>query len=105
MEALNGLYSPQLRQLAQELRSGNTAALTQFWQKISHHGTPLVEQLDSQQFLVTLLWRDTPALQGELQCSLGGILNSRSMAHPLICLEGTDLRYKSYVLPSNVSAT
>lgn len=105
MEALNGLHSPQLQQLAQELHSGNTAALAQFWHHITQQGTPLVEQLDEQQFLVTLLWCCTKDAQGELRCSLGGILNSRSMAHTLLHLEGTDLWYRSYRLPSNISAT
>lgn len=105
MEALHGLYSPQLRLLAQELQTGNTTALIRFWQQIGQRGTPLIEPQNDQQFLVTLLWRDRKEPVGTLQCSLGGILNSRRMAPELEHLEGTDLWYKSYRLPDNVSAT
>lgn len=106
MEALNGLWSPLLITLQQQLKNGNETALIAFWEQLAKQGTPLVEQLDEKQFLVTLVWRDfegrTP---GELACALGGILNSRKMAPPLFHLENSDLWYRTYRLPSYVRAT
>jgi enterochelin esterase-like enzyme len=107
MEALNGLWSPQLIALQQQLQQGNNAALITFREKLIEQGTPLVEPFDEKQFLVTLLWLDLEGTRvpGELTCALGGILNSRKMAFPLFHLENSDLWYRTYRLPSNVRAT
>lgn len=103
---LPNLQSPRLVTLQQQLQRGNNAALTSFWQELETQGTPLVEPQNGGQYLVTLLWRDdTVRKLGELTCSLGGILNSRSMAPVLFQLDGSNLWYRTFLLPSNIRAT
>lgn len=104
MEALEGLHSPRLIALQQALKQGS--GTQHFWQEIEAEGTPLVEQSDNDQFLVTLLWRDQQASKRDkITCSLGGLLNSRSMAHRLFQLGGSDIWYRTYQLPSTIRAT
>jgi len=106
MKALDGLHSPRLIALQQQLQNNNSAAIVSFWQELEAQGTPLVEPQNDGQSLVTLVWRDeekhTP---GELTCSLGGILNSRSMAPVLFQLYESNLWYRTFLLPGNVRAT
>jgi enterochelin esterase family protein len=104
MEALEGLHSPRLIALQKSLTQESETQ--HFWQEIEAEGTPLVEQSGNDQFLVTLLWRDQQARKpSELTCSLGGILNSRGMAHRLFQLGNSDVWYRTYQLPANVRAT
>jgi enterochelin esterase-like enzyme len=51
--------SPRLRALQARLRAGERST-DAFWQQIAHEGSPLVEALDAQTYLVTFLWRGTP---------------------------------------------
>ncbi len=106
MKALHNLQSPRLIAQQQQLQNGNSAALTSFWQELEAQGTPLVEPQDNGQYLVTLVWRDDARHKlGELTCSLGGILNSRSMAPVLFQLDESNLWYRTFLLPGNVRAT
>ena len=106
MKALDGLWSPQLRLLKQQLHEGDEMALAAFWQQLTLKGTPLVEPLDEHYCLVTLIWRESGAREaGELTCALGGILNSRKMAPSLLHLEHSDLWYRTFQLQRNVRAT
>ena len=107
MEALDGLWSPQLIALQQQFQEGERSALTAFRERLQVEGTPLVEPFGTEQFLVTVLWLDLEArlLPGELTCALGGILNSRKMAFPLLHLADSGLWYRTYSLPSQVRAT
>lgn len=54
------VQSPRLAKLEQQVRSGNTAALSEFWRQVESEHTPLIEQIpgDSKHSLVTFLWRD-----------------------------------------------
>ncbi len=104
MQALEGLHSPRLLALQQALRMENSTQ--QFWQDIVAQGTPLVEPASDDEFLVTLLWRDQQTSRsGDLTCCLGGILNSRSMAHSLFQLDSSDIWYRTYLLPATIRAT
>ncbi len=106
MKALDNLQSPRLIILQQHLQNDNNAALTSFWRELEAQGTPLVEPQDNGQYLVTLIWRDEEKRNvGELTCSLGGFLNSRSMAPMLFQLDKSNLWYRTFLLPSNVRAT
>lgn len=106
MDALQGLWSPRLQILQQQLQRGNAAALPAFWEWVATHGTPLIEQSNDDHFLVTLVWRDGEQRAfGELTCAFGGILNSRKMAHPLFSLDASDLWYRTYRLPDTMRAT
>ena len=106
MKALDNLQSPYLLALQQQLQNGNGIALTSFWRELDAQGTPLVEPQDNGQYLVTLIWRDEEKRNvGELTCSLGGILNSRRMAPVLFQLDGSNLWYRTFLLPSSVRAT
>jgi enterochelin esterase family protein len=88
------------------LKKGNQSALQAFWEQVFAQGTPLVEQVGEKEYFVTLLWCDpTDWEPGELTCALGGILNSSRMAHPLFHLDGSDIWYRTYRLPSQVRAT
>ncbi len=104
MEALEGLHSPRLIALQKSLTQESE---TQgFWQEIEAEGTPLVESAGNDQFLVTLLWRDQQASKRDkITCSMGGLLNSRSMAHSLFQLGDSDIWYRTYQLPATVRAT
>ena len=53
------VQSPRLERLRREA-AADPAVLTRFWSEIGASGSPLVEAIDEQRFLVTFLWRHAP---------------------------------------------
>ncbi len=92
---MDTLISARIAELLQKLSTGSLGALERFWQDVEKTGTPLVEELDEHECLVTFLWRgqeDTKAVSvfGEI---LAGALT------PMSQIEGTDAWYKTCVAP------
>ena len=53
------IASPRLQCLAEELRTGNTAARNAFWEEVKRDGAPLVEAVEGShdQVYITFLWQ------------------------------------------------
>jgi enterochelin esterase family protein len=97
--------SPRLSALRQALAHGNLEALGTFWQEIEGRGTPLIEPItdDDEHVWVTFLWRGNEQVKN---VTVIGQLGSGSdfMENQMAQLPGTDLWYKTYILPSDLRA-
>ncbi len=62
----NEVISPQLRSLRAALSAGSHDAVDEFWTSVALRGTPLIEDIagDTENLLVTFLWRNTESLAG-----------------------------------------
>src|SRR5690242_14652768 len=54
-----GVPSPQIEQLRQQVKAGDPRAVDRFWQEMKNRGTPLVESIpgDASHLLATFLYR------------------------------------------------
>ncbi|MFX1367120.1 MAG: alpha/beta hydrolase-fold protein [Promethearchaeota archaeon] len=97
------MVSPRLRILRQELQSGNSKALTEFWQEVADYGTPLVEQMDddSEHSWLTFLWRAKGDLNGVSVISLVTGLVDNKMTRMM----ETDLWYRTCQVRNDLRAT
>ena len=93
-ETLNDqLLSPRLQALRERLTAGDRTALDKFWKEVSERGAPLIEPAaDSDEMLVTMLWRATEETRNVFVFRLGDV--SKAMT-PLL---DTDLWYKTFRL-------
>lgn len=104
--------SPRLRQLQQELRTGSTTAMDRFWAEIARDGSPLAEPIagDSSMLLVTFLWRDRGHTRHIVIFSghtntLYEFSREQLVRNSMRRLEGTDVWYRSYLLPADARFT
>ena len=91
--------SPRLAALQDEVAADHDAALAVFWAEIAAAGAPLIEPLpdDPAAALVTFLWRVTAPVRNVVV--VGGVAGLDFAAHQLAPLPGTDVLFKTYVLP------
>lgn len=92
--------SPRLAALAKELKSGNSAALSAFWEEMKGKA-PLVEPIagDDKNFWVTYLWRgDAETKRVSL---IGGVPVGDMLAKYLIRLGESDVWYRTEKLPND----
>ncbi|MTH48272.1 alpha/beta hydrolase-fold protein [Intestinirhabdus alba] len=89
--------SPTIRHLRQQLSQGQSSA--SFWQQIAQRGgTPLTEESDANNVIVTFLWRG--AKHNVF------ILGAPSGDHdPMFRLADSDVWYRSYLLPKQTLMT
>jgi enterochelin esterase-like enzyme len=88
--------SPRLRALSARLQTGEGSS-AEFWQQIAREGSPLVEALDAQTYLVTFLWRGAPNTQA---VSLSWpVWTFEFSNNTLGLLEGSDVWSKSVRMP------
>lgn len=99
------MLSSRLNTLLEEIHADGQPALDIFWQEISQRGTPLVEydDEDSQQCLVTFLWRAETAIENVVvigQLGTGQEFTENCMER----LPDTNVWYKTYRLRSDLRA-
>lgn len=95
------IHSPRLAALEKQLRTGDNAALANFWQQVTQEGTPLVEPIpgDAKHVHVTFLWRaKTPTKNVVL---VDGPAGDDFANNQLTHLEGTDLWHRTYRIRSD----
>ena len=84
------------------LESGDTAALTSFWQNAAEHGTPLVEPIagDDKNFLVSFVCRKPDDVK---IIALAGQLSGQGhLQQPLALLPGSDVWYRTLQFPASL---
>lgn len=97
----SGLESPHILGLRTDLANGDPDATEGFWREVEGHGAPLVEMLEGQSdALVTFLWRGHNGLRNVVV--LGPLVGLDAEQNRLTHLEGSDVWYRTYRLPSNV---
>ncbi len=92
--------SPRIAALAKELKSGNSVALSTFWEEVKGKA-PLVEPIagDDQHLRVTFIWRgDTETKRMGM---VGGAPSNDEHIKPLMRLGETDLWYRTEKLPKD----
>lgn len=96
--------SPRIAALEQELRSGNLAALDQFWQAVTSEGTPIIEPIqgDARATLVTFVWRAKEQTNNVVVFAFGGGDPSRNQ---MSRLANTDLWHRTYLVPRDARFT
>ncbi len=106
----NAPRSPQIAELARNLRFGDTRTLRRFWSNVQRQGTPLIEpiQADRNHYLVTFLWRAESRVRNVLLISGLSNLSYSRTAIPenlLSRLPGTDVWYRTYRVRSDARFT
>ncbi len=88
------VVSPQLRSLRAALSAGSHDAVDEFWTSVALRGTPLIEDIagDTENLLVTFLWRNTEPLAGVFL--LSGLTNWKRTS--LTRLSDTDVWYHTF---------
>ncbi len=100
---MDDLLSERLRLLQTALENDEPAALNTFWVEIAQHGTPLIEPAAEDYSHVTFLWRDdgmTNSVDVIQDWGADGI-REHTMTH----LSGTDIWYKTRLMPSDTRTT
>jgi len=82
--------SPRLAVLQDQLKSGDRAALNNFWKEIEQHGAPIIEPATDREMLVTILWRAREETRNVFVFRLGDVNK------PMARLLDTDLWYKTF---------
>jgi enterochelin esterase-like enzyme len=87
--------SPALRRLRQEVGSGKSGAVPEFWTSVFQTGTPLVETIPDQKgfSLVTFLWRGDKGTRNVVIFDGVAGFDAKDQMLPLA---GTDVWYKTY---------
>ncbi|MFY9561207.1 MAG: alpha/beta hydrolase-fold protein [Terriglobales bacterium] len=95
------LHSPRLVTLEKQLKSGDAAALDNFWREVKQQGTPLVEPIpgDDQRVLVTFLWHAKTPIKNVVL--VDGPAADDYPNNELTHLEGTELWYRTYRIRSD----
>lgn len=101
-----GIDSPRIAAVARRLRAGDDAALDEFWRELEDSSGPLMEPADDDgTTLVTFVWRDPGDTDNVLviffTAADGDDVGDVAMSQ----VEGTDLWYLSYRLPSDLRTT
>src|SRR3989440_556663 len=88
------LLSPRLTALRDRIKSGERAALDNFWKDLSERGAPIVEGVpgNDRVMLVTMLWRAREETKNGFVFRLGEVNK------PMVRLLDTDLWYKTFQL-------
>ena len=104
--------SPRLAQLQRDVARAGGAATEQFWREVADSGSPLVEPVaeDTTLLFVTFLWRDPGGTRNVVIFSghtntLYGFSREQLLQHSLHALAGTDVWYRTYVLPADARFT
>jgi enterochelin esterase-like enzyme len=107
MLALGTLASPRITQVAKAVGAGDRTALDDFWAEVEASGAPLMEEFgdDDSQTLVTFLWRDPGDTENVLVLFFSAPTQGELTEYQMDRVPGTDLWYKSYVLPSHLRTT
>ena len=102
------LLDHRIVQLEQAVDAGDTGALDDFWKAVTAEGAPLMEPIegDETRTLVTFLWRDPGDTDNVLVLFYSAPTHEASLAeYQMERLPGTDLWYKTYLLPSDLRTT
>ncbi|MFI6350919.1 alpha/beta hydrolase-fold protein [Streptomyces sp. NPDC050560] len=118
------LTSPRIARLAAAVEAGEHDAPEAFWKEVAEAGSPLMEPSgdDDSRTLVTFLWRGTETAEGAGAAEgagTAGAAEPTENALVLFCsapsgdfgeyrlerLPGTDVWYRSYLLPSELRTT
>ncbi len=93
------IRSPRLVALEKQLKSGDAAALDNFWREVKQRGTPLVESIPGHDnyVLVTFLWRGGRERNVGLFSALPGVGDAPEK-NLLANLPGTNVWFKTYKL-------
>ncbi len=104
--------SPRLRQVRHEIDTGAVSASREFWAEVARGGSPLVEPVpgDTGRLLVTFLWRDPGDTRNVIifsghTNSVYSFAREHFAQHGMRKLDGTDIWYRSYVLPADARFT
>lgn len=93
----------RLRTLQASIEAGSTTALADFWNEVEQHGTPIIEPVAPGHCYVTFLWRDTGATRSVDVIQDWGADGIRE--HHMTLLRGTDIWYKTRLMPSDTRTT
>lgn len=103
-----GLESPRLRALEENVSTRGTAAEDAFWEEVGKSGAPLLERADEYpgHLLVTFLWRgDANTKHVVVDGHLGQLTGTRRTDNLMQRLGTTFLWYRSYWLRNDVRTT
>jgi enterochelin esterase-like enzyme len=98
-----GMTSPRLETLKGQIKDGKPGAAEHFWDEMKARHTPLVEPLaaDPAHVLVTFLYRAPEATKSVVL--IAQLTASRDPGDIVLArLPGTDIWYKTYLLPSDM---
>lgn len=101
------MVSPRIARVAAAVEAGEREALDEFWKEVTASGAPLMEQVgdDAGQTLVTFLWRDPGDTENVLVLFFSAPSNGDFSEYRMENVPGTDLWYRSYLLPSDLRTT
>jgi enterochelin esterase-like enzyme len=93
---------PLIAKLEQQLKIGNTSSLEEFWEEVELRTTPLTDSIDGNEteILATFLWRAKKDHTNVVVASYG-ICSFDPFKNQMVNLPGTDVWYKSWILPKN----
>ncbi len=94
--------SSRVAALQSQLRKGDPAAVTRFWEDVRKAGTPLVDPIpgDGKNVLVTFLWRGTEETRNVVIFLQTGGLNPAD--NQMTRLPESDVWYRSYIFRKDV---
>jgi len=109
------ICSPRLAALEKQLKSGDVAALENFWREVKQEGTPLVEPVpgDDQHVLVTFLWHGSAETKNVVLFSAlpagadaaGAFSQDELLRSQLANLPGTNVWFKTHTLRKDARFT
>lgn len=104
--------SPRLRRLQAEISAGSANPTRDFWAEVERGGSPIVEAVarDTNTLLVTFVWRDLGDTRNVVifsghTNSLYSFGREHFVLHSMRKLDGTDIWYRSYVVPADARFT
>ncbi|OOC56147.1 MULTISPECIES: enterochelin esterase [Nocardiopsis] len=99
--------SPRISRVATDIENGVEGAVDGLWKEVAESGAPLMEQVgdDDSHTLVTFLWRDPGDTENVLVFFFSAPSNDDFSEYRMANLPGTDIWYKSYLLPSDLRTT
>jgi enterochelin esterase family protein len=95
--------SPTMAAIAKAVSEGDGSAIRRFWDSMKLRPSPLVEAIpdDSAHVLATFLWRGDSAVRDiVLMAQPDGIAPPRDPRSHLSVLAGTDIWYRTFVIPA-----
>ncbi|WP_291580994.1 alpha/beta hydrolase-fold protein [Clostridium sp. UBA6640] len=98
--SMSNFKSCKLSELLREIEKENYSAIEEFWLDIERIGTPLVEEIDNSNVLVTFLYRDTENIENIL--IYGGVPGFRYSENIMEHIEGTDIWFRTYKVRNDV---
>jgi enterochelin esterase family protein len=103
-KASEAVQSPRLAEVERRVAAGDRDAVGHFWADARRDGTPLVEPIrgDDAHVLATFVWKGTAETKDiVLMAQPDGIVRGRDPRSHLIRLAGTDIWYRTHVLPAD----